>query len=201
MPNPLSQLPQKAAALAPLTPHFIKSSSNKNVKDSPNNIYPRSASPLEKSDSARLVIIVWEVSHNYSENTLSATAFASANLHPDSYIDNSIRRGLHDIFGLNLGFVTTNSLSCLVAEESTLCQKLGIQVGQSAAYLLGHLRARIDLLIRFGLNSTLPYIDYQRASSWLSALAQSGNDAALMTPRNNSAPFLLFFGTRENAFY
>jgi hypothetical protein len=178
----------------------VLSSTNSKVVSSPNYCQPQPPPQSQFRNKERLVIIIWEVSFLFTENDLSARAFASAGIPGTNAMNGSIRRGLHDIFDLNLGFKTTNSLSCLVASEITLCEKLGIRPGLEATELLIHLRARIDLLIRFGL-SLAPYADFRRASRWLATIAQLSNDAAPSAGRVLSAPFLLFFGTREDVFY
>jgi hypothetical protein len=156
--------------------------------------------PLETTKT-RMVVLVWEVSHLEKENILSANAFGSATIPANKTSDDSIRRGLHDIFDRNLGFDTMNSLSCLKVDEPTLCQRLEIQLGLAEHVLLDHLRARIDLLIRFGLHTTHPYTDYRRACFWLASLSHLHCDMYPLTPRVYSSPFVMLVANRENVFY
>ncbi len=196
--------PRRANKLNP--PHSplgaaFSSTQKGNVRCTPLN-WPSdlSQNPL-KVEKPRIVVIVWEVSHLWTENQLSAQAFGSAGIPTTDANDASIRRGLHDIFDLNLGFETMNSLSCLKVDEDVLCEKLGIPTGLPQHQLFDHLRARIDLLIRFGLYSNGAYTDYRRACLWLATLSHLRNDLTPLTPRSFSAPFVLLLAKREDLFY
>lgn len=174
------------------------------TKDVPQSTFANWKSNLSSfslhEDKPRIFIIVWAVTHLFYENNVSANAFGSAGIAANKGNDNSIRRGLHDIFDLNLGFETMNSLSCLKVDESELCRKLEIPIGLPQHVLFNHLRARIDLLIRLGLFGHGAFTDYRKACLWLATLSHLNNDATALTPRAYSVPFILFLASREDVF-
>jgi hypothetical protein len=151
-------------------------------------------------NDARYVVIIWEVSYGVNINYISAQSFLNKNILPlNTATKDSVRRGLHDIFDLNLGFQTMNSLSALCVSMPVLKHILGVNVDIDDDSLMTALRVRIDLLVAFGLTS-LSYIDFHRAALWLSGIINEGVDQALLFPRTTSAPFTMFIATRTKAF-
>lgn len=113
----------------------------------------------------------------------------------------TIKRGLHDILIENLGFYDTNTSSVLEADVATLCSLLAIPYTLNEHKILPALRTRLNLLIDAGVqpNNGL-YGDYNAAAAWLNTIYNHECDSLPTSPKEDSAPLVMYIARRAAVF-
>lgn len=165
---------------------------------------PSSIQNKTKCVDERVVLIVWTVSWIDDENNPVFNEVITQcydNYGPD--LTASIRKGLHIIFGLNLGFETTNSRSTQFVSVESLWRHVrnptdAVRVDH--ALLLHRIHERIDVLTAAAFFDRNAFgVDYVRAALWLAGLMNVRCDTLHMSGQR-AAPFVMFLADRVPAF-